>query len=118
MIRWASTGPIPGSASRSATVAVLRSTGPAAAAPEGPAPDAPAPDDPGVPTAICCPSETTAARLTAEASVPGTSPPAAATASATREPVGTVTRPGWTTRPTTETTTVADVRPAFPTAGE
>src|SRR6478672_11121525 len=116
MIRCARTGPMPGRPSRSATVALLRLTlpgGPAGPAPVGAAP----PEAPGTPTATCSPSDTTAARLTDAASVPGSRPPAAAIASATRAPVGRVTSPGERTRPTTDTTTVADVSAASPTDG-
>src|SRR4051812_21099848 len=115
MIRWASTGPIPGRASRSDAVAELRFTGPPGGAPDA---DPDAPDAaPGPPTAICWPSPTTAARFTDAGSASGSSPPAASTASATRDPDGRLTSPGRATRPTTETTTVLAVSATSATEG-
>src|SRR5204863_379844 len=58
----------------------------------------------GMPTAICSPSPRRRARLRVVRSTPGCGPPAARTASSTREPSGRWTSPGWTTRPVTLTT--------------
>src|SRR4051794_38848737 len=51
-------------------------------------------------------AEVTAAALTEAGSASGSTPPAAATASATRAPAGRVTSPGAATWPMTDTTTV------------
>src|SRR3954451_22902880 len=107
---------MPGRASRSAAVAALRFTAPPDAAPPEADPVAPV-AVPGTPTAICWPSPTTAARFTDAGSAAGSRPPAAATASATREPDGRVTSPGRATWPTTETTTVLAVSATCPTDG-
>src|SRR4051812_36316613 len=106
---------MPGSASRSDTVAALRFTGPPCVVP-GAVPVEPV-ATPGTPTAICWPSATTAARFTDAGSASGSSPPAASTASATRDPDGRVTSPGCATSPTTETTTVVAVSATSPTDG-
>src|SRR4051812_29898467 len=105
---------MPGRASRSPAEAAFRSSGP----PVDEAPAWGADAGPGTATEICWPSVTTAARFTTAGSVPGRRPPAASIASATRAPVRTVTSPGRATRPTTETTTVVDVRAASPTGGD
>src|SRR3954447_15307148 len=107
---------MPGRASRSAAVAALRFTGPPDAAPPEADPVAPV-AVPGTPTAICWPSATTVARFTDAGSASGSRPPAAWTASATRDPDGRVTSPGRATRPTTETTTVLAVSATSPTEG-
>src|SRR5690349_16774346 len=117
-IRCASTGPTPGSESRSASVAELRLTGvPGAGAAAGPgtaAAGAAAPDGGGTPTTMSSPSTTLRAGLSIVTSTPGPVPPAACIASATREPDGRCTRPGRRTLPATATTTWApDGRTAF-----
>ena len=61
------------------------------------------------PTTTCSPSLTRLARFRLSSEVPGTGPPAAASASATREPAGSVTIPGCVTAPATWTTNVAEV---------
>src|SRR3954454_14149054 len=104
---------MPGNASRSDAVAVLRFTGPPGTVPA--AVPAGLVAAPGSPTAICWPSATTAARLTEAGSASGSSPPAASMASATRAPEGRVTRPGLATSPTTDTTTVDEVSATSPT---
>src|SRR4051794_17226619 len=114
-IRWARTGPMPGSASRSATVAAFRSSTPPLPIPAvsgGPLGAA----APGTPTAICWPSVSTAAALTEAGSASGNRPPTALRASATRDPDGSVTRPGAATWPITDTTTVPAVAVGVPAA--
>src|SRR3954466_4620997 len=108
---------MPGSASRSDAVAALRFTGPPGAGAGAAAARARPAAAPGTPTAICWPSPTTAARFTDAGSASGSSPPAASTASATRDPDGRLTSPGRATRPTTETTTVLAVSATSATEG-
>src|SRR6266508_3419174 len=104
MIRAASTGPTPGRASSCASVAVFRLTGPVGGTPP------PASAGGGVPpTTTSSPSVSLRARLTYDRSVPGSTPPAASIASATRDPAGSVTRPGCRTRPLTATTITPEV---------
>ena len=89
------TGPTPGSASSCSAVAALSETGRPAARrrrARGARPQPPAAAHAG--TSTCCPSETGAARFTPSRSALRVKPPARATASATREPAGSRTRPG------------------------
>src|SRR3954447_11914794 len=95
------TGPMPGSVSSCSAVAELSDTGPLAAAAPPPAPPATAPR---TGTTICWPSATGAAKLTPLRPAFRASPPAAATAAATRDPGGRRTSPGRRTAPTTSTT--------------
>jgi hypothetical protein len=121
-ILYERTGPTPGSVSRAAASAVLRSTRPPAAPPPAGAPPAdpvPAPGapdapatgmtSPGLGTTICSPSVTTRARLRWFRSAEGFAPPAAPTASRTLEPAGRRTTPGRRTCPTTWTSTTLAV---------
>ena len=57
------------------------------------------------PTTICSPSVTGRARLRLSVRTPGRAPPAASSASTTREPAGSTAMPGRRTLPTTSTTT-------------
>ena len=70
-------------------------------------------------TTTCSPSTSTRARLTLAARAAAVVPPAATTASATRDPAGSRTRPGRCTAPTTWTTTSAGavVAPGRSTCG-
>src|SRR5690606_5908749 len=104
-IRAASTGPTPGSASRSDALARLIEIGPLPP-PGAPSFVAPEPSGPG--TTIWAPADTGAARLIASAKAPARSPPAAATASATSASSGTETTPGEATQPATWTRIVPD----------
>src|SRR5690242_9166953 len=107
-MRWARTGPTPGRASSWARVAVLRLTGSVDAAlgvdevvvPGGLVGGGWV----GRPTLICSPSVIWRARLRVVRSTPGSGPPARASTSATREPVGARTSPGRRTLPATYTT--------------
>lgn len=125
------TGPTPGSASRAAASAVLRSTRPPAGPPPAgtpPADPAPAPGaldapgtgmtSPGLGTTICSPSVTMRARLRWFRSAEGFVPPAAPTASRTLEPVERRTTPGRRTCPTTWTSTSLAVVGAADAPGE
>src|SRR5659263_548987 len=116
-IRCASTGPTPGRVSSCCSVALFRLTLPPLAPPLDPPlappdwPPAPAVAPVGAaaggsaPTSTCSPSVSRRARFTPAVLSPGSAPPAAATASATREPAGSVTTPGWCTLPATSTVT-------------
>src|SRR5659263_336063 len=116
-IRCASTGPTPGRVSSCCSVALFRLTLPPLAPPLDPPlappdwPPAPAVAPVGAaaggsaPTSTCSPSVSRRARFTPAVLSPGSAPPAAATASATREPAGSVTTPGWFTLPATSTVT-------------
>src|SRR5581483_11410727 len=91
--------------------AVLRSIGaPAEGVPAAPAPPAPPPAAgpafaaAGTATATCSPSVRRAARFTDSGRTPGRIPPAARTASSTRDPADRWYTPGVRTRPTTSTT--------------
>src|SRR5689334_6597425 len=110
-MRWARTGPTPGSWSSCSAVAVLRSTGvPGAAEPGGGRPGGGVPgagEGRRTPTGICSPSTSLRARLRVPVPAPGRTPPAALMASSTREPDGRVTTPGCLTLPRTWTTTDA-----------
>src|SRR3954452_25093626 len=107
-MRWASTGPTPGSASSWSRVAVLRLTTVLDAVPGLARVVAPGgfvgSGGAGRPTTICSPSVTWRARLRVVRSTPGSGPPARASTSATREPVDARTRPGRRTLPATYTT--------------
>src|SRR3954463_659248 len=109
-MRWARTGPTPGSWSSWVAVAVLRSIGaPGAGAPGGPAGAVGGTAGTGVastPPRICSPSTTFRARLRVPVFAPGRAPPAALIASMTRAPAGRLTTPGWRTFPPTSTTSV------------
>ena len=117
---------MPGSPSSCSRVAVLRSTGavgeppvaePAAAPPAEPTAGPGADRIGGRPrrcTSSCSPSTRTRARLTLASRAVAVRPPAARTASATREPVGSRTRPGRRTAPTTCTTTSAGAAEVAP----
>ena len=94
-MREASTGPIPGNESSCSGVAVDREIALALAPPGG-----------VTPTAICSPSINIRARLTVDCACGSVKPPAAATASATREPGCRCTSPGCMTLPMTCTTTL------------
>src|SRR5262245_6417563 len=109
MIFAAVLGPIPGSASSCSSVAALSETGPL-----DPELD-PAPAAPRTGTTTCCPSASGAARFTPIRAARRVTPPAAATASATRDPVETLYRPGLRTAPTTSTTTRCGFAAAFRT---
>jgi len=117
-MRWASTGPTPGSPSSWSSVAVLRSTSPPPPAPPPPPEGAPGPaavpPRPVTPTSTCSPSVSSRAKLMVVRSTPGKTPPAAASASATLDPGGSRTSPGRRTRPATWTTTSAAPTAADP----
>src|SRR6266566_9751814 len=110
-MRWARTGPTPGRPSNCSRLAVFRSTGadPDAEPAEPPAPagieDPPAVGAPETPTAICSPSVSLRARFSELRSTPGSAPPAARSASSTRDALRRRYTPGWRTLPTTSTTT-------------
>src|SRR4051812_34245290 len=96
---------MPGSSSSSAWVPVLMFTM-GVPAPEVGADAAVAatPLGAGTPTTICSPSVRTRARFKEPVRTPRRGPPAAATASTTREPAGSVAIPGRRTLPATSTT--------------
>src|SRR3954447_14876028 len=91
---------MPGNASSSSVVAVLRLTGPD----DAPDPPPAAVAGPGRPISNSSPSDTFAARLSESRSRCRNAPPAARSASATRAPSGSVTNPGRRTLPPTSTT--------------
>src|SRR2546423_769586 len=115
---WARTGPTPGSVSSRVTVALLRLTWPPGAPAPPPEPASTAPGGGVAPITTSSPSTSLRARFRNDRSVPGSAPPAASRASATRDPAGRRTSPGLRTRPATATTTKPLGTTADGTAGD
>ncbi|AJC58410.1 hypothetical protein GZL_05835 [Streptomyces sp. 769] len=127
----ARTGPTPGRASSCCSVAELRLSGPlvspdvplpapppppvAPPAPGGPpAPAPPVAPAPSAATRICSPSVSSRARFSPRRSAPRNTPPAACSASITREPAGNRCTPGRWTFPATSTTSIRPAPPGGP----